>query len=448
MVHFKAVVYKLSFIAVCVCSVISGCSRSSELEWNDEDGYRWTDVDPGWFGETGFEPLSPSRTNIHFENQVTDEEIVKNRHYLNGSGVTAGDVDGDGLVDLYFAGLNGPNKLYKNQGNMEFRDITEESGTAHEGYYSTGVLFADVDGDADLDLFVGSFHKGVTLYINNEEGQFTTANQNQFNDTSGKGNTTLAMADIDSDGDLDLYVTNYKEITVKDIYSTEELEWNNILNEPFNEQNQTGPFTLVPPFDKHYKIYMTDANKLAGIAESGEKDELYINEGGTFRKVENTDQIFLDEDGEPLGLEKEWGLTAKFQDLNNDGYPDLYVCNDYFSKDRMWINQGDGTFRALPKEAIRNMSFASMGVDFSDINHDGHLDIFVTEMLSPLHERRQQQVGADDPTYRRYYLTDHQPQYNRNSLYLKREDNTYAEIAYYSGVEATEWSWATRFMDV
>lgn len=428
--------------------MISGCSRSTELEWQDDDGYRWAEVDPGWFGETGFEALSPSETNILFENQVTDEEIVKNRHYLNGSGVTAGDVDGDGLVDLYFAALNGPNRLYKNLGNMEFRDITEETGTAHEGYYSTGVLFADVDGDEDLDLFVGSFHKGVTLYINNGEGQFSAARQNQFDETAGKGNTTLAMADIDSDGDLDLYITNYKETTVKDLYSSEELEWNNILNEPFNEQNQTGPFTLVPPFDDHYTIYMTDDNRLAGIAESGEEDELYLNEGGTFRKVENTETVFLDENGEPLGLDKEWGLTAKFQDLNNDGFPDLYVCNDYFSKDRIWMNRGDGTFRALSSEAIRNMSFASMGVDFSDINHDGHLDIFVTEMLSPLHERRQQQVGADDPTYRRYYLMDHQPQYNRNSLYLKREDNTYAEIAYYSNVQATEWSWATRFMDI
>lgn len=426
--------------------LLTSCSSSPELQWNEEEHFRWAEVSPGFWGETGFQSLSPSQTNIQFENQISEEEITENRHYLNGSGVAAGDVDGDGLVDLYFAGLNGPNKLYKNLGGMQFKDITDEAGVAHEGVYSTGVVFADVDGDGDLDLLITAMHKENVLYINDGSGNFTLKEDSGLD--SAKGSMTMDLADIDADGDLDLYVTNYKEQSVKDIYTTEELEWNNILKEPYNEQNQTGPFTLVPPFDEHYRLFMTEDNRLSGAAESGEEDELYINEGGTFHKVTDTENVFLDENGEPLGLHKDWGLTAKFQDLNDDGLPDLYVCNDFYPRDRIWINQGDGTFRAIQWAAIRNMSFAAMGVDFSDINRDGHLDIFVTEMLSPKHERRLRQAGSDDPTPDRTDMIKAIPQYNRNSMYLKREDETYAEISYYTNTEATEWSWATRFMDI
>ncbi|MDZ7694925.1 MAG: FG-GAP-like repeat-containing protein [Balneolaceae bacterium] len=150
----------------------------------------------------------------------------------------------------------------------------------------------------------------------------------------------------------------------------------------------------------------------------------------------------------PDGLQSDWGLTAKFQDLNGDGLPDLYVCNDFFTKDRIWINQGDGTFNAIKQNAIRNLSFACMGVDMSDINRDGQLDIFTAEMLSPEHNQRLQQVGSDDPNPQQYRHTEARPTNNRNSMYLKREDDTYAEIAYLSGVEGTGWSWDASFLDL
>lgn len=426
--------------------LLSACSSSPDLQWNEEQHFRWAEVSPGYFGETGFEQLPTSHTNIHFENQITDEEITDNRHYLNGSGVAAGDIDGDGLVDLYLTGLSGPNKLYKNMGGLQFQDITEQAGVARDGYHSTGAVFADIDGDGDLDLLVTAMHKENVLFINDGSGNFNLREDSGLG--SAKGSMTMALADIDADGDLDLYVTNYKEQSVKDIYTSEELEWNNILKEPYNEQNQTGPFTLVPPFDQHYRLFMDGDNRLIGAAESGEEDELYINEGGTFRKVTDTESVFLDEDGKPMGLQPDWGLAAKFQDLNDDGLPDLYVCNDFYPRDRIWINQGDGTFRALHWSAIRSMSFSAMAVDFSDINRDGETDIFVTEMLSPQHERRLRQMGSDDPTPDRTDMIEARPQYNRNSMYLKREDDTYAEISYFSNSQATEWSWATRFMDI
>lgn len=426
--------------------LLIGCSSSSDLKWNHEKNYRWAEIEPGYFGSTGFELLESSHTNIHFINRVTEEEIGENRHYLNGSGVAAGDIDGDGLVDLYFAGLGESNRLYKNLGGMRFKDITDQAGVAHKGYYSTGVVFADVNGDRDLDLLVTSMHRENVLYTNDGNGKF------ELKEDSGlgpaKGSMTMVLADIDGDLDLDLYIANYKEKTVKDLYTTEELEWDNILNEPYNEQKQAGPYTLAPPFDRHYELFLTHDNNFAGAAETGKEDELYINRGGTFEKITDTQKVFLNEHGEPYGLQPDWGLTAKFQDLNGDGLPDLYVCNDFFTKDRIWINQGGGIFKAIEWQAIRNMSFACMGVDFSDINRDGLLDIFTTEMLSPEHNRRLQQVGSNDPLPIRIGQVKSLPTYNRNSMYLKRADNTYSEISYLSGTEATGWSWDATFMDV
>ncbi|MCW9706365.1 FG-GAP-like repeat-containing protein [Fodinibius salsisoli] len=427
--------------------MVAGCTSSPELQWHQEEHYRWAEVSPGYFGETGFESLDASRTNISFKNSITDQKIAENRVYLNGSGLATGDVDGDGLVDLYFAGLDTPNKLYKNTGGLQFRDITEQAGVAHEGYHSTGAVFADIDGDEDLDLLVTSINKQNALYINDGAGNFKRKENSGLG--SAQGSMTMALADIDGDQDLDLYITNYKAKSVKDIYSAEELDWDNLLNEPYNEQDPEGPFTLAPPFDEHYQLFMTEDNRLAGLGEVGEEDELYINEDGFFRKVEDTAKRFLDTNGNPLGLQPGWGLTAKFQDLNDDGLPDLYVCNDFFPKDKIWINQGEGIFREMHWSHIRNMSFASMAVDFSDVNKDDKLDIFVTEMLSPVHDRRlRQSKSLNDPRPEHVQTIQAQPQYNRNSLYLQREDHTYAEAAHYSQTAATEWSWATRFMDI
>lgn len=420
-----------------------GCTFSPELEWNEEENYRWADVSPGLFGQTGFKELSPSKTNIGFINQITEEEIDDNRHYLNGSGVAAGDIDGDGWVDLYFAGLNEPNKLYKNLGEFKFEDITERAGVAHEGYYSTGTVFADVNGNGHLDLLVSATHRENVLYINDGQGNFTREEDSGLG--PAKGSTTLTLADVTGNGYLDLYITNYKEKSVKDLFTTRELEWENILNEPLRDPTDT--YTLTPPFDQHYELKRQNG-ELAGVSEIGAVDELYLNQGGTFERVEDTRERFMDENGEPFGLQPDWGLTAKFQDLNGNGLPDLYVCNDFHTPDRVWINQGDGSFRAISQMAIRNLSFSCMGVDFSDINRDGQLDIFTTEMLSPDHQRRLRQAESDDPVPVQIGQIDSRPMYNRNSMFLKREDDTYSEIAHFSGTRASGWSWATRFLDV
>lgn len=438
--------FKFKNIFVCLFSLgmlaASCTNQSTELQWHQKNGYQWAELPVVNGNATGFETIRPSDSGIHFQNHLSESDVVENRNYLNGSGVAADDVDGDGLVDLYFAQLDGPNKLYKNLGGFRFQDITDSAGVAHQGYYSTGTVFADVDGDSDSDLLVASVHKGVTLYMNNGNGRFTPAPKKQFINTEGKGSTTLALADIDGDDDLDLYITNYKSKSAKDLFSFNELRWENTTERDGNS------FRLIPPFDEHYAIIQGEDGPTK--REYGIRDQLYLNNGdGTFTIVEKSGDIFRDFEGnESAGPNRGWGLTAKFYDINNDNLPDLYVCNDFWTPDQVWINQGDGTFHSMNPFAIRNFSFSSMGVDFSDINRDGMVDFFVTEMLSGSHQRRMRQLVSFSPVPVDIGDNEHQPQYMRNTLYLGREDHTFAEIARFSGVEASEWSWATNFLDV
>jgi len=422
---------------------VGGCREapSAAPTWTQEDGHRWADLRSPDGEEPGFELRPSSETAIRFENRLTDAEIDSNQHYMNGSGVAAGDVTGNGWPDLYFARLNGPNRLYENQGGFRFRNVTDSAGVAHPNHYSTSATFADMDGDGDLDLLVGTMHEGVTGYLNDGDGHFSRWSRPPLE--SGKGTTTLALADVDGDGDLDLYVTNYKERSAEDIYARHEIATENIVRRDQTDGRVRAE--IRPPFDEHFALVGT--GDVRGPAETGEVDALYLNDGdGHFQAVDSLETRFRDPRGRPLGLEPEWGLNASFRDFNGDGRPDLYVNNDFWTPDRIWINQGGGVFRAIDSLAMRNQSFSSMTVDFSDVNRDGALDLFVTEMLSPEHSRRLRQYTPKGPASTDAITT--RPQYNRNSLYLNRGDDTYAEIAYSADVEATGWSWATRFLDV
>ncbi len=433
-------------IIIAVCLFI-GCQHEEplEYEWNEEAGYRWSNLTTGDGGEAGFNSENPSQTGINFSNNLTREDIAENRHYLNGSGVAIGDVNGDGWADIYFAGLSGPNKLYINEGALRFTDATDSAGVAHEGYYSTGVAFSDVDGDGDLDLLISSMEQDNVIYFNDGTGKFSRHSGSILSES--RGSHTMTLADIDNDGDLDLYVTNYKKDNVLDLFDAGSLSWEETVEESDDPENGR-EYRLIPPYDEHYTILYKD-NAPPERREIGTTDELFINTGGgNFEKVTDPDQRFLDADDNPKGIEQDWGLTAKFHDINQDGLPDLYVCNDFWTKDRIWINRGEGVFREMDPLSIRNMSFSAMGVDFSDVNRDGFWDIFVTEMLSRNHEGNLRQFIPDDPHPRYIGQYNNQPQYNRNSFYVNRGDNTFAETSWFSGLEASEWSWAARFLDV
>lgn len=428
-------------LAVCFLLILNliGCDTETELQWNEADDHRWAELPNSFWDNTGFKKISSSVTGIEFNNKLNGQDIIENRNLANGSGVAAGDINGDGFVDLYFTSMKGPNKLYINTGDFNFKDVTEEAGVAHKDYYSTGAVFADVNGNGNLDLLVSTLDGGNALYVNNGKGKFMV-NKNSGIE-AGNGSTSMALADINGNGFLDLYITRYKEKDVRDVYGYSEIVLENI------GQMENGVYSLVPPFDKEFSLFLN--NGKPDVRQNGVVDQLYINQGdGTFKKIEELKKTFFSHDGEALGLEPDWGLTVKFQDLNNNMLPDIYVANDYWSPDRVWLNQGDGTFRAIDPISIRKYSYSSMSVDFSDINRNGHKDIISTEMLGSVHERRIRQNVNISPFEKKKEEIHHQTLSPQNALQLNRGDNTYAEIAYYSGVEATDWTWATQFMDV
>ena len=416
-----------------------GAAQSADLHWEPGPGYRSAALPIQASGHTGFVALPGSSTGITFTNHLSDAAAGKNRILENGSGVALGDVDGDGLCDIYFCSLEGSNVLYKNLGNWKFVDITPSAGVACSGQHSTGAVFADVDGDGDLDLLVNSIGGGTRLFLNDGKGHFTESTNSGL--LRKYGATSMALADVDGNGTLDLYVANYRTTNYKDNPPDARHEVRMIEGKP-----------VVTPEDR-FNAWVTKDKANVVLVEKGEPDVLYLNDGrGHFAPVSWTNGAFLDEQGQSLSQPPlDWGLSVMFRDLNGDGAPDIYVCNDFMlSRDRVWLNDGGGHFKALPPLARRNMSMSSMSVDFADINRDGHVDFFVADMLSRRHVLRQTQQqnlfkGAVDlPTGH----WDFSPEVPRNTLYLNRGDGTFTEIAQLSGLQASEWSWSAIFLDV
>ncbi|HKJ44445.1 MAG TPA: FG-GAP-like repeat-containing protein, partial [Balneolales bacterium] len=384
-------------------------------------------------------------TGISFINHLPDKDIAHNRLLLDGSGVAVADIDGDGLPDLYFNQLDGPNKLYKNLGNWHFKDITNSAGVALPDYYSSGTVFADVNGDGKPDLLITTFGHGTILFINDGNDHFSRDHHSGL-DAKTLGGTSMTLADIDGDGDLDLYVAHYRKRTVYDLYTNPERSPGRIV------QKNGNSYKVKPPFNKY--ITIIQGRKGRTLREYGTIDELYINQGGTgqnwkgFKRVKDFSKHFKTSKNNAVSLSKDWGLTARFEDLNNDGLPDLYVCNDYWTPDRIWINQGKGVFKEINPTAVGHLSLSAMSVAMGDVNNDGKPDFFVTDMLSPYHTRRFHEFHTISPFPEKVGEIKNLPQYSRNSLFINRGDNTYEEIANYANVAASGWSWATAFMDV
>ena len=417
------------------------CSQVPERTWTDEGEYRWRALSPPGNGPTRFTLLPGSRTGIDFENDVSAERLVQNRHLTNGSGVALADVDGDGWVDIYLGRLDGPNALYRNLGNWRFEDVTEQAGLLADDRLTTGVVFADVDGDGDMDLLVTALGGPNSLYVNDGTGVFTERT-GEAGLESELGSHTMALADVDGDGDLDLYVANYKVRSVMDMFSPADRAFDRVVRQ-VGEQ-----YTVVPEFLEHYDLRRDNDRILR--QEVGEADFFYLNDGhGRFELVPFDQGRFVDEDGAPLPAPfRDWGLTARFHDVDGDGDPDLYVGNDFESPDRFWLNDGTGHFRLAPRLSLRSTSHSTMGIDFSDIDRDGDVDFLLTDMLSRNRSRRLTRTPLRAPGVDVIGVFDERPQTQRNTLFLNRGDGTYAEIAQFAGIAASGWSWATMFMDV
>jgi len=380
-------------------------------------------------GRIGFSRLPGSITGITFTNRLSDAAAAANQIRMNGSGVAAGDVDGDGWCDLYFCGLEEGNRLYRNLGSWRFHEITDQARVRCAGQYSTGAVFADVDGDGDLDLLLNSIGGGTRLFLNDGKGRFQEATAPGL--VKKFGSMTMALGDVEGDGTLDLYVANYRSTTMRST-GLDLLEVNGRLQLRPEDRDQ---FELTPR---------------GGLFELGEPDVLYLNDGkGHFTPVPWTNGLFMDEAGKPLtAVPRDWGLSVMFRDMNEDGAPDIYVCNDFFSPDRIWINDGRGHFQALSALALRCTSTFSMGIDFADINRDGHDDFLVVDMLSREHRRRITQNQLTEAPFEAHANAFERAQLKRNVLQLNRGDGTYAEIAQLSGLDASEWSWTAVFLDV
>jgi len=421
------------------------CARDvqSPVVWHEEQGYRWRELSFDHEKRSGFTELSARDVGIGFVDSVAEDSMLANENLSYGSGVAIGDVDGDGRPDVFLARVGGPSALYKNLGGWKFKNIARESGVDLSNRRTMGATLVDIDGDGDLDLLVTVLGGPNGLFLNDGHGKFA-----DVTDTAGlasqRGSMTATLADVDGDGDLDLYIANYKVESVLDLYPPAERTYEKVV------QRLGESVRISPRFKEHYRLSARADLKTLVRTERGEPDWFYLNDGhGRFTHLPFTSGKFLDTHGQPLREEPDWfALTARFFDANGDQYPDLYVCDDLDDPDEFWINDGKGTFRRATPLSLRSTSNASMSVDVGDLDRDGRPDFFTVDMRSRDSRRLKTQTPTNAPLIKPLGAIDDRPAVQRNSLFLNRGDGTYAEIASAAGVDASDWSWSSLFLDV
>ncbi len=367
--------------------------------------------------DTLFELMDNESIGIDFVNTVKNREdfnIFNYRNFYNGGGVGLGDINNDGLTDVFFTSNMGSNKLYLNKGNWKFEDITEIAGVEGKGKWGTGVVMVDINKDGLLDIYVcnAGYQKGINtkndLYINKGNNHFVESASSYGLDEDGY-TTHAAFFDYDLDGDLDCYILNNSFIPV------------NTLNYS-NKRDLPAEEWPVRDFLK------------------GGGDKLLRNDNGKFVNVTKQAGIYNSLIG--------FGLGILVGDINNDHYPDLYVSNDFFEKDYLYINQKNGTFKEEIEDRMDHLSIASMGADMADINNDGKQEIFTTEML-PREELRLKTTTSFENHYvsKLKYDQGFYYQFQQNCLQFNNGDGRFSEIANYSGVNASDWSWGALMFD-
>ena len=359
--------------------------------------------------KTLFQLLPSSATGIYFNNKVADREemnIFNYHNFYNGGGVAIGDINNDGKPDIFVTSNQSENKLYLNKGNWKFEDVTDKALIKSVHKWHTGVTMADVNGDGWLDIYVSNAgiikgdDRANDLYINQKNGTFKEEARQYGLDDKG-ASTQAVFFDYDHDGALDCFVLN---------------------NSPKSFQS------------------FGYSSSLRYVRDPENGDRLYRNDNGKFTDVSGQAGIY--------GSEIAFGLGVTVGDLNNDGWDDLYVSNDFFEKDYLYINQKNGTFKEVSNDAVGHMSNGSMGSDMADINNDGYLDIFTTEMLPESDYRLKTTVKFDDyDVQNARNKFDFHHQFTCNSLQLNNHDGTFSEISQLAGVDATGWSWGALSFD-
>ena len=433
-------------LSACVLSAMAlGACREPAVDtsWHAEAGYRWRALAVSAKGHDGFTMLTASSTGLTHRNDIDDEHALANRGLLDGAGVALGDVDGDGLPDIVLASEEHPAALYHNDGDFHFTDVTAARGLDFTGLATTSAVLADVDGDRDVDLIAGTFGGPVVLFRNDGTGHFTNATA-ASGLTGGYNATTMTLADVDGNGTLDLYVATYKTKNALDAFTPQQRAFDQVLK-------KVGDSVVV--LDEWKKDYRVEARPdLGGFMRSqrAEPDLFFLNDGaGHFTRTPVMGPRFRDEQGAPLTTDPDYfTLAARFYDVNGDGAPDLYVCNDLEDPDLFWLNDGRGNFRLAPPLALRVTSNTCMSVDFGDVNRDGQVDLFTTDMLAPTLAAQQRSIPTHTPLQKPVGLSPERTQWMRNMLHLARGDGTYAQIGDFAGVSATDWTWGSAFLDV
>jgi enediyne biosynthesis protein E4 len=359
--------------------------------------------------EVLFEKLPSNKSNVTFANNLNDSKkisILDYLYYYNGGGVSTGDINNDGLVDVYFTSNQGKNKLYLNKGNNVFEDISKKAGVQGESDWNTGTIMADVNGDGFLDIYVcavvgiNGFEGHNELFINNKNNTFTESAAEYGLDLDNYS-SSAAFFDFDNDGDLDMYLLNHA-VHTEDSYGDAKIR-------------------LQRNFETGDKLFRNDNNKFVDISE----------QAGIF------------------GGANGYGLGIAISDFNLDGFQDIYICNDFHEDDYYYLNNGDGTFTESLKNYFGHTSRFSMGVDVADINHDNFPDLISLDMLPEDEKVLKSSLGDDNPQmlkYRTEKLGYHN-QYTRNMLQINQDGKHFTETALLSGVAATDWSWSALFAD-
>jgi hypothetical protein len=357
-----------------------------------------------------FTKMEEGHTGLHFINLIKENEqanVLNYAYFYNGGGVAIGDINNDGLPDILFTGNMVPNRLFLNKGNFEFEDITEKSGIAQKQGWCTGATMVDINGDGLLDIYIcrsgdiDPAKRKNLLFINNGDLSFTEEAERYGLADEGYS-TQAAFFDYDKDGDLDMVLINHSL-----------------------QQYANGAF---------------ENAALRGKKDPAFATKLYRNDNGHFVDVSTQAGI--------VSNVLSFGLGVAVSDINNDGWPDIYISNDFNEPDHCYINNKDGTFSERLSECMDQTSLYSMGSDFADINNDGWPDLMTLDMLAEDNHTQKMHSGAEN--FDKFQLLFHQGfyyQYSRNMLQKNNGDGTFSEIGQMAGVSNTDWSWAALFSD-
>lgn len=371
---------------------------------------------PKYNGPTLFSYLDPSTTNINFENQIIEKDnfnIITYEYLYNGGGVAIGDINNDGLDDIYFSGNTVSNKLYLNLGDFKFKDITEAANVNGGKGFKTGVTMADINNDGFLDIYVCKStdpkieNRKNLVYINNGDSTFTEKAE-ELGLADSRYSVQAYFFDSDGDNDLDVYVLNHS-------YNLREANTIKVI------KNDDGK--IVPSIPKDF-TYLSN--------------RLYINNGRSFN----------DESKKAGILNDAFSLSAVIGDFNNDFKPDIYVCNDYAKPDRLLINQGNNSFKDELENYFSHTSFSTMGSDFADINNDGNFDLLTLDMAPNKNDRRKMMIMMQNyDKFEKMITYDYGTQYATNVLNLNNGNSSFSDISFLNNIAQTEWSWSVLLAD-